>query len=64
MSGMRAPPIAVTMGEPAGIGAEVVLKAWSALRRGGNAFYAIDDPERLRQQVARLGLTIPLAELL
>lgn len=40
--------LALTMGDPAGIGGELTLKAWSALRHTGPAFAAVDDPERLR----------------
>ncbi|NRA30117.1 MAG: 4-hydroxythreonine-4-phosphate dehydrogenase PdxA [Parvularculaceae bacterium] len=41
-------PLAVTMGEPAGIGGEVVLKAYNALRNGGSRpFFVLDDPARL-----------------
>ena len=36
------------MGDPAGIGGEITLKAWSALRHAGPAFVALDDPARLR----------------
>ena len=41
--------LALTMGDPAGIGGELTLKAWSALRRSGPAFVALDDPGRLRE---------------
>jgi 4-hydroxythreonine-4-phosphate dehydrogenase len=41
--------LALTMGDPAGIGGELTLKAWTQLRRSGPAFTALDDPERLRQ---------------
>jgi 4-hydroxythreonine-4-phosphate dehydrogenase len=40
--------LALTMGDPAGIGGELTLKAWAALRRSGPAFAALDDPARLR----------------
>ena len=40
-------PLALTMGDPAGIGGEITLKAWRALRHTGPAFVAIDDPARL-----------------
>ncbi|HYU14113.1 MAG TPA: 4-hydroxythreonine-4-phosphate dehydrogenase PdxA [Stellaceae bacterium] len=48
------------MGEPAGIGGEIALKAW--LRRGDNvpAFYLIDDPDRLRALAARFGWSVSL----
>jgi len=40
-------PIALTMGEPAGIGGEIACAAWRALRETGPAFFVIDDPDRL-----------------
>ncbi|MDT7952129.1 MAG: 4-hydroxythreonine-4-phosphate dehydrogenase PdxA [Acetobacteraceae bacterium] len=40
--------LALTMGDPAGIGGELTLKAWSALHHVGPAFAALDDPARLR----------------
>ncbi len=36
----------MTMGEPAGIGAEIAAGAWAALRGGGAAFFLIDDATR------------------
>jgi 4-hydroxythreonine-4-phosphate dehydrogenase len=41
-------PLALTMGDPAGIGGEITLKAWRALRAAGPRFVVIDDPARLR----------------
>ncbi len=35
------------MGDPAGIGGEIAVKAWRALRGTGPAFLALDDPARL-----------------
>ena len=35
------------MGDPAGIGAEIAVKAWSTLRGTGPAFVLLDDPARL-----------------
>jgi 4-hydroxythreonine-4-phosphate dehydrogenase len=35
------------MGDPAGIGAEILAGAWHALRHTGPAFIALDDPSRL-----------------
>lgn len=40
------PPLAVTMGEPGGVGAEIAAKAWQALKSSGRAFFVIDDPTR------------------
>ena len=39
--------LALTMGDPAGIGGEIAAKAWQALRTSGPAFVALDDPARL-----------------
>jgi 4-hydroxythreonine-4-phosphate dehydrogenase len=35
------------MGDPAGIGGEITLAAWAALRQTGPCFAALDDPARL-----------------
>jgi 4-hydroxythreonine-4-phosphate dehydrogenase len=42
------PPLALTMGDPAGIGGELTVQAWAALRESGLPFAALDDPARLR----------------
>ncbi len=55
------PPLAITMGEPAGIGGEVLLKAWSQLAAGRIRFVALDDPARLAAEAARIGLGVPVA---
>ena len=36
-------PLAVTLGDPAGIGPEIIAAAWSALRRDGPSFLAVGD---------------------
>jgi 4-hydroxythreonine-4-phosphate dehydrogenase len=41
------PPLALTMGEPAGIGPEITLAAWRAVRAAGPAFFLIGDPALL-----------------
>ncbi len=53
-------PLALTMGEPAGIGGEITLKAWQALRETGPAFVALDDPARLDAIAALLKWRIPI----
>ncbi|MEM6972308.1 MAG: 4-hydroxythreonine-4-phosphate dehydrogenase PdxA [Pseudomonadota bacterium] len=52
-------PLALTMGDPAGIGAEITIAAWRArdARDGVPSFFTIDDPDRL----ARMG--VPVAEI-
>jgi 4-hydroxythreonine-4-phosphate dehydrogenase len=54
-------PLALTMGEPAGIGPDITLAAW--LRRaelGLPPFYVVADPECLTRRARRLGLDVPI----
>ena len=44
---MTPKPIALTLGDPAGIGPEIAVKAWRALRHTGPAFMVIGDLETL-----------------
>lgn len=44
---MNAAPIALSLGEPAGIGPEIIVKAWSALRATGPAFVVVGDAQSL-----------------
>lgn len=55
--------LAVTMGEPAGIGGELTLKAWLERRRLGRPFFALDDPQRLAALATSLGLAVPIREI-
>jgi 4-hydroxythreonine-4-phosphate dehydrogenase len=48
------------MGEPAGIGGEILLAAWRGRRAGDPAFLALDDPDRLRALAERLGWDTPV----
>jgi len=56
-------PIALTMGDPAGIGGELTLRAWIARRRCGPCFVALDDPGRLAALATRLQLEAPVREV-
>ncbi len=38
------PPLALTMGEPAGVAGEITAKAWRALRESGPGFFLVGDP--------------------
>jgi 4-hydroxythreonine-4-phosphate dehydrogenase len=51
-------PIALTMGDPAGIGGELTLRTW--LRRSGPCLVTLDDPERLSRLAKTLGLDVPV----
>jgi 4-hydroxythreonine-4-phosphate dehydrogenase len=53
-------PLALTMGDPAGIGGELTLKSWLALRTTGPTFVALDDPDHLASLAAALRLTVPI----
>jgi 4-hydroxythreonine-4-phosphate dehydrogenase len=53
-------PLALTMGDPAGIGGELTLRAWQAWRRGDGCFVALDDPVRLRRLAHDMGLDVPV----
>ena len=58
------PALALTMGEPAGIGGELALLAWRD--RAAHAippFFLIDDPTRLTRLADQLGIDAPLAEI-
>ena len=53
-------PLAVTMGEPAGVGGELSLKAWQARHSGARPFFVLDDPDRLTALAQQLGLDVPV----
>src|SRR5579859_762105 len=59
-----AKPLALTSGEPAGIGADITLEAW--LRRADlklPAFYWLGDAASLDRRAKMLGLAVPIAEV-
>jgi 4-hydroxythreonine-4-phosphate dehydrogenase len=60
---MSQPPLALTMGEPAGIGGEISLKAWHALRGDTCPFFVIDDVTRLQALADKIGLETPLRQI-
>ncbi|MBK17999.1 MAG: 4-hydroxythreonine-4-phosphate dehydrogenase PdxA [Rhodospirillaceae bacterium] len=54
-------PVAVTMGDPAGIGGEIVLKAWDELHdKPSRSFFLIDDSDRIRRIARQLNLNIDI----
>ncbi|MBL6959394.1 MAG: 4-hydroxythreonine-4-phosphate dehydrogenase PdxA [Rhodospirillales bacterium] len=56
-------PLALTMGDPAGIGGEITLKAWRKRSSLPRPFFVIDDPERLTELSERLGWKVPLSPI-
>src|SRR5215831_1617870 len=59
-----AKPLALTSGEPAGIGPDITIKAWQ--RRKEEVlppFYLLGDADLVRRRAKTLGCDIPLAEV-
>ncbi len=56
-------PVALTMGEPAGIGGEITLLAWLRRERTTPCFFAIDDADRLKRLARLLGRDIPICSI-
>ena len=44
---MKPGPLALTLGDPAGVGPEIVVKAWNALRQDGPPFLVVGDAQSL-----------------
>ncbi|MDB5466270.1 MAG: pdxA, partial [Phenylobacterium sp.] len=44
---MKTGPLALTLGDPAGVGPEIIVKAWNDLRHSGPAFVAVGDFQAL-----------------
>ncbi len=52
-------PLALSVGEPAGIGPDIAIKAWLQRSEFGlSPFYLIGDARHLAQRAAHLGLRI------
>ena len=56
------PPLAMTIGDPAGIGPELALSAWRARARGDAPFFVLAPPGLLRSLSKRLGVDTPIIE--
>ncbi|WP_375408431.1 4-hydroxythreonine-4-phosphate dehydrogenase PdxA [uncultured Methylobacterium sp.] len=61
----RHTPIALTLGDPAGIGPELALSAWHArdARPGLPPFFLVGDPDFVERRASELGLQVPIAEV-
>src|SRR5207253_10951392 len=54
-------PLALTLGEPAGIGPDITLTAWQRRAALGlPPFYLLADPDFIADRAHSLGLNIPL----
>lgn len=56
-------PLALTMGEPAGIGGEIALKAWANHHGRLPAFFLIDDADRLQDLAKAFGLAVAIRRI-
>jgi 4-hydroxythreonine-4-phosphate dehydrogenase len=57
-------PVAVSMGDPAGIGLDIAISAWCQRRdQDIPAFFLIADPEQLALRAAKLGADITVKEI-
>jgi 4-hydroxythreonine-4-phosphate dehydrogenase len=59
----RARPLALTQGDPSGIGPEIAIKAWrNAQRQHSAPFFVLGDPAHFERVSRALGLDAPVAE--
>lgn len=58
-------PLAITLGDPAGIGPEIILGAWTQLRAGRRAppAFVVGGPELLRRTAEALGIDCPIVPI-
>jgi 4-hydroxythreonine-4-phosphate dehydrogenase len=57
-------PIALTSGDPAGVGPEITIEAWLARDiRQILPFYVIGDPAQLAARAERIGVRVPIADV-
>jgi 4-hydroxythreonine-4-phosphate dehydrogenase len=56
-------PLAFTMGDPAGIGPELLLRAWLARASIGAPFFALADVDALTTLARELRLAVPIASI-
>lgn len=53
-------PLAVSMGDPAGIGLEIAVRAWSQRTEATPPFYVVGDSDALARAAMRLGASCPV----
>ena len=59
---MTLPPLALSLGDPAGIGPEIVIKAWRALRETGPTFVVLGDLNTLRRAAGSASADVQAVE--
>ncbi len=56
-------PLALSVGDPSGVGPEIAIAAWQAARRSAAApFYLLADPALIAARARRLGVEVEIAE--
>jgi 4-hydroxythreonine-4-phosphate dehydrogenase len=64
MSADASLPLALTIGEPAGIGPDITLAAWRRRKDADLApFYLLADPKFVRLRAKQIGIEVPIAEV-
>jgi 4-hydroxythreonine-4-phosphate dehydrogenase len=58
-----AQPLAVTQGDPSGIGLEITIKAWRQRNDATTPFFVLTDPDHLKRHAAALGLSVPIVSV-
>ena len=56
-------PLALSQGDPSGIGPEIALKAWAARRSGTRPFFVLGDPDLFERTAKALDLAVPIARV-
>ncbi|MEC9078353.1 MAG: 4-hydroxythreonine-4-phosphate dehydrogenase PdxA, partial [Pseudomonadota bacterium] len=54
------PLIAITMGEPGGIGGEISIQAWERKRELSSVFFLLDCPKRIQKLAASISKRCPI----
>jgi 4-hydroxythreonine-4-phosphate dehydrogenase len=53
-------PLAVTQGDPSGIGPEIALKAWLARNNDTPPWFLLADPQHIARVAQQIGVSVPL----
>ena len=56
-------PLALSQGDPSGIGPEIALKAWAKRTASTRPFFVLGDPELFERTAQALGLSAPIARV-
>jgi 4-hydroxythreonine-4-phosphate dehydrogenase len=59
---LTAPPLALSLGDPAGVGPEIVAAAWRALHASGPDFFAVGDAATIRTTGAPVAIITDASE--